>query len=111
MGQMTVVSLLNDGWDTIKEHPDQFIENIDKAITEQYDPVRDYRIHNFANPMEVSASFSADVQQLFFMGHNTMTNLTTTAYATEEDKEFQLKRIKEARKLLDIYEKLIKENK
>lgn len=57
MGQMTVVSLLNDGWDTIKEHPDQFIENIEKAITEQYDPVRDYRIHNFANPMEVSASF------------------------------------------------------
>ena len=28
-----------------------------------------------------------------------------------EDKEFQLKQIKEARKLLDTYEKLIKENK
>lgn len=40
-----------------------------------------------------------------------MTNLTTTAYATAEDKEFQLKRIKEARKLLDTYENLIKENK
>lgn len=111
MGQMTVVSLLNDGWDTIKEHPDQFIENIEKAITEQCEPVRDYQIHNFVNPMEVSASFSADVPQLFFVGHNTMTNLTTTAYTAAEDKDFQMKRIQEARKLLDTYEKLIKENK
>lgn len=30
MGFMTVVSILNDGWDTIKKHPDQFIENIEK---------------------------------------------------------------------------------
>lgn len=28
MGHMTIVSILNDGFDTIENHPDEFIKNI-----------------------------------------------------------------------------------
>jgi len=116
MGFMTVVSILNDGWDTIKKHPDQFIENIEKGMNGNFESdigtyrsmVNDYSVGNFANPMEVAKSFHADTLQVFFVGQNCMTMLTDYSAKEKKDIEFQLKKIKEAKSLISYQQKELK---
>ena len=54
MGYMTVVSILNDGWHTIEEHPQEFVENIFNGMTEGRGPfekqkrVKSYPVGNRA---------------------------------------------------------------
>lgn len=111
---MTVVSILNDGWDTIKQNKDEFIDNIEKGMyginrINKYSSVNDYPVANFCNPMEVATSFHADCSQVFYVGQNSMTMLTDFNTDNKPDIEFQLKRIKEAKKLLNLSEKKLKE--
>ena len=95
---MTVVSILNDGWDTIKQNKDEFIDNIEKGMygINRHSSVNDYPVANFCNPMEVATSFHADCSQVFYVGQNSMTMLTDFNTDNKQDVEFQLKRIKEA---------------
>lgn len=117
MGFMTVVSILNDGWDTIKKHPEQFIKNIEmgmngddeSGISIHNSMVNEYAVGNFANPMEVSKSFHADISHLFYVGQNCMTVLTDYTVKDKRDIEFQLQRIKEAKNLLRHQEKELKD--
>lgn len=116
MGFMTVVSILNDGWDTIKKHPDQFIENIEmgmqgdgeNGIRLYNSMVNEYPVDNFSNPMEVAKSFHADTPHVFFVGRNCMTMLTDYTAKNKKEIEFQLKRIREAKVLLNNQEKELK---
>lgn len=116
MGFMTVVSILNDGWDTIKKHPDQFIKNIEmgmagddeNGIRSYHSMVNEYPVDNFSNPMEVAKSFHADTPHVFFAGRNCMTMLTDYSAKDKKEIEFQLKRIKEAKSLINYQEKELK---
>ena len=116
MGYMTVVSFLNDGISTFKEHPEQVIDNIISGGMgvsngrRLHRAVNDYPVGNFANPMEVAQSFHADFSQVFLAGQNSMTMLTDWRFNNINDMEFQLSRIKEAKRLLTKTEKSLKEN-
>lgn len=112
MGYMTVVSILNDAWETIKRHPEEFIENIEKGMNHPYyqdGAVQSYPVGNYYNPMEVAASFHADVPQVFYAGRNCMTMLTDHTAKKKNDIEFQLERAQEAKKVLNRQEKELKE--
>lgn len=112
MGMMTVVSILNDGWETIKEHPEEFIHNIELGMAgiPSYsrlpgpDSVNYYGVGNHANPMEVSTSFHADHAGIFFVGQNTMTLLNDWRPKSERDMRLQLDRIVATKKALDLVE-------
>lgn len=116
MGYMTVACFLNDGIDHFKEHPKQVIDNIISGGMgvsngrRLHRAVNDYPVGNFVNPMEVSQSFHADLSQVFLAGQNTMTMLTDWRFNSIKDMEFQLARIKEAKRLLTKTEKSLKEN-
>lgn len=117
MGYMTVVSILNDGLDVIKKQPEEFVNNIECGVDgisadRKYrysNNVNDYPVGNFANPMEVAKSFHADNPQIFYVGQNCMTMLTDWTASSKEDMEFQLERIKEAKKTLLVSERDLKE--
>ena len=114
MGYMTVVSILNDGWHTIEEHPDEFVRNIFNGMTEGKEPfgkqkrVKSYPVGNHCNPMQVAKSFHADCPQIFYVGQNCMTMLTDWTAKDRDDIEFQLKRIKSAKSMLNDREKELK---
>ena len=77
MGYMTVVSILNDAWDTIKENPEQFIKNIEEGMESRYGlAVQSYPVGNYANPMEVHRSFHANLNHVLVVGENHMEDLT-----------------------------------
>ena len=111
MGYMTVVSILNDAWENIKRHPDEFIENIEKGMfdTKRCRSVEWYSVGSYVNPMEVSKSFHADNDQVFYVGKNTMTNLTDWNSKSKNEIEFQLKRMKQAKSAINLLEKELKE--
>lgn len=56
MGFMTVVAILNDGWETIKENKEQFINAIEDGMSTGKDPVHYYAIGNHSNPVIVAKS-------------------------------------------------------
>lgn len=110
MGYMTVVSFLNDGFDQLKEHPDQVVDNIINGGN-RYAPndpvVKDYPVGNFVNPMEVAESFHADFSNVFLAGKNSMSMLTNTRCSSMADICYQLEGIKEAKQLLNQAKKNI----
>lgn len=76
MGYMTVVSILNDGWDTIKQNPKTFMENIEKGMHGYgHAAVQSFPVGNYANPMEVHRSRHANMSQLLLVGGNKMEDL------------------------------------
>lgn len=76
MGFMTVVSILNDAWDTIKENPEQFIKNIEEGMENYHgSSVQHYPVGNYANPMEVHRSFHANLNKVLVVGGNHMEDL------------------------------------
>lgn len=87
MGQMTVVSILNDAWPTIKENPEKFIENIEKGMMDYYDSkdVHSYPVGNHANPMEVHTSFHSNMTQVLTVGGNHMENLKDMKPSKRDD--------------------------
>ena len=115
---MTVVSILNDGWNTIKKHPDEFIQNIEKGMEgiPSYSKlpgsrtVNYYGVGNHANPMEVAESFHADHPGIFFVGQNTMTMLNDWRPKSEREMRLQLDRIVAAKRDLDLIEKELRDN-
>ena len=78
MGYMTVVSILNDGWDIMKKNPDIFIENIQKGMSGNYrsSSVQHYPVKGYCNPMEVRRSFHADQSVLVMVGQNHMEDVS-----------------------------------
>lgn len=116
MGYMTVVSILNDGWSTIKNHPDQFIENIEMGMNgsmeyndnESRKMINYYPVAGFCNPMEVAKSFHADTPQVFYVGQNCMTMLTDWTAKDKHSIDFQLERIKQAKSILNYQQKELK---
>jgi hypothetical protein len=75
MGMMTSVTILNDGWHAIKQHPDQFIQNIEKGMSNWRTSVEDYPVGNYANPMQVHRSVHADIPQLLLLYQNSTLDL------------------------------------
>lgn len=115
MGYMTVVNILNDGIGEIERHPQEFVENIKNGMNGSSENgylyrkmVNDYPVGNFANPMEVARSFHADTPQVFYVGGNCMTMLTDWTATDKSDIEFQLKRIKDAKSMINYQEKELK---
>ena len=76
MGMMTSVTILNDGWPTIKTHPEQFIKNISEGMNNYRKTVQDYPVGNHANPMQVHRSVHADIPQLLLLYQNDTLDLT-----------------------------------
>lgn len=77
MGYMTVVSILNDAWNTIKENPEQFIKNIEEGMHSYHGPsINHYPVDNYANPMEVHRAFHANLTHVLVVGGNHMEDLT-----------------------------------
>ena len=90
MGYMTVVSILNDAWETIKEHPEEFIDNIEKGmVCHRGETVKSYPVGNHCNPMEVHQSEHADIPQLLLAHGNAMIDLN--AVRENKDSLFHLK--------------------
>lgn len=87
MGRMTIVSILNDGWATIKENPKQFIDNIEAGMENYYDGkhVHMYPVGNYANPMEVHTAFHDSQMQIVAVGHNHMENVVDINESRTDD--------------------------
>jgi len=77
MGNMTIISVIGDAMDTIKEHPDQFVKNISDGM-HNYGPrkINTYGVGNHANPMMVHQEFHSTLDQLILVGHDYMTNIS-----------------------------------
>ncbi|WP_097005259.1 hypothetical protein [Lacrimispora amygdalina] len=90
MGYMTIISILNDAWETIKQHPEEFIDNIEKGM-EYYrgKTVKSYPVGNHCNPMVVHQSEHADTPQLLLAHCNSMIDLN--AVRENKDSLFHLK--------------------
>lgn len=106
---MTIVSILNDGFDTIENHPDEFIKNIKAGMHGGFaigneKAVNSYPVGNYANPMAVCRSFHADTPQVFFAGRNSLTLLTDSFCNGPKDIQYLLDRIDESKKLLSYFE-------
>jgi fibronectin type 3 domain-containing protein len=76
MGRMTVISILNDAWETIKANPTQFIKNIEKGMNNSESAVQSYPVENYNNPMEVHRSFQSNLNHVMVVGRNHMEDLT-----------------------------------
>ena len=77
MGYMTVVSILNDAWPTIKENPEQFMKNISEGMENYHgSAVQHYPVSNYANLMEVHRSFHANLNKVLVVGGNHMEDLS-----------------------------------
>lgn len=75
MGFMTIISILNDGWDAIKSKPEEFIKNIERGMLFGGSSVRSFGVGYHANPMMVKSSKHADFTQLVMACENRMTDL------------------------------------
>lgn len=77
MGYMTVVSILNDAWDTMKENPKKFMENVEAGMNNYNgSAVQSYPIGSYANYMEVHRSFHSNLNKVLVVGGNHMEDLT-----------------------------------
>ena len=61
MGYQTTIGILNDQWDKIKNHPEEFVDTMDKRIN---------GIEVYQNGVEVTRPHHADDFQLLFSGEN-----------------------------------------
>jgi hypothetical protein len=81
MGFMTTITILNDAFDQIQKDPEEFVDQIQKGlngITDFGDRGRNintYGIGNYCNPIIISKSQHADVDRLYLVGGNMMTEL------------------------------------
>lgn len=89
MGYMTVITILNDGWDLIKKHPDEFIRAIEDGMhTHTRDTVSYHSVANFSSPVIVAKSMHADVPQLILAQYNSMTALNVPQNDTDTLQHF-----------------------
>ncbi|WP_373262240.1 hypothetical protein [Hungatella hathewayi] len=110
MGYMTIVSILNDAWDVIEKHPEEFIENIEKGMhLYKGKTINDFPVGNYCNPMEVHQSVHADVPQLLLAHRNALTDLN----AVKENKDslflmqYQMESLQLAKNLIKCAEENI----
>lgn len=97
MGNMTVVSILQDAWPTIKENPEQFVKNIEDGMNMPFTPagfpipiksINSFAVGNHANPMMVARSWHDSRDKVFIVGHGYMADITETH--DRKDKLFYL---------------------
>ncbi len=97
MGNMTIVSILQDAWPTIKENPEQFVKNIEDGMNMPFTPagfpipiksINSFAVGNHANPMMVARSWHDSRDKVFIVGHGYMADITETQ--TRNDKLFYL---------------------
>jgi len=108
MGFMTTLTFLNDGFDQIEKHPEQFIEAIKLGINgiDKYHKnsgrkfITTHGIGFHVNLVKVAKSHHADDYRLYLVGRNTM---TTFGYANEIDD------IKYRKELVEIAKFIIEE--
>jgi hypothetical protein len=99
MGYMTVVSILNDAWETIKENPDQLLKNIEEGMNSYGNTVQSFPVGNHANPMEVHSSFHANHQVVLVVGGNHMEDLSEMKLTRTNDDyylAYKMRMIKDA---------------
>lgn len=125
MGFMTEISILNDAWHTIKEHPQEFIEKIDEGMRGDRIYARSgeldtsYGIAGYANPLTVYPSHHADVERVYVAGGNSFTALDRYTLGQEygnrlADKDdfihdVLLQRIEAAERMLKEAKEFVKE--
>jgi len=115
MGYMITLTFLNDGFDQIEEHPEQFIDAI-KLGMYGIDKHNNYSNRKFitthgigyhSNLIEVAKSHHADDYRLYLVGRNTM---TTFGYANEiEDIKYRKELVEMVKLIIKDEEKRIKE--
>ena len=105
MGNMGIVVIKTDEWETIKANPEEFVKKISNGL-DGFDEVDDKRIHlceninefpvgNYCNPIEVSKMFHDSQSKIYYVGQNYTTDLTETD-KSRFHLELQLDRIKDA---------------
>ena len=105
MGYMTVISVLNDAWDEMKDKPNVFIENIQKGMHDYNETlVHDYSVGPYANYMEVHASFHSSESKLLLVGLNHMEDVENVATYKKSNPyylKYKLDAIQRAQSILD----------
>lgn len=103
MGYMTVVSILNDAWDTIKQNPEQFIKNIEEGM-HNYNgkAVNHYPVSNYANPMEVHTSFHANLNHVLVVGGNHMEDVVAFQPSRSQEDFYLAYKLRTAQMAKDI---------
>lgn len=104
MGYMTIISILNDGWETIKNHKDEFIEKIENAmVSKNGTKITHCSIHNFSSPLIVHSSQHADVPQVVLAQYNTMIDINESL-----KDNITLEQLKGRKKEIETVKSLIK---
>ena len=87
MGFNTTVLILNDGWDQIMKHPEEFVEKMNPLVSGGLYRSPGYRddtfgvtfgVGNHCNNVQVATNEHADVHSLILSGGNYMTVIGKT---------------------------------
>lgn len=113
MGYMTTITILNDGFDQIKQNPERFVENIQLGMNgintwrKRERKINTYSVGNHCNPMEVAQSHHADEARLYLVYQNMM---TTFGWANDlEDIKLRKRLLEEVKFIIEEEERKIKE--
>jgi hypothetical protein len=80
MGFMTTLTILNDGFDQIQKHPEDFVT----GIRENMNDGGGFGVGNHANCVEVMRSSHADYFRLFATQYNSTVELSPYSRHTQE---------------------------
>lgn len=109
MGYNTTINILNDGFDQIEKHPEEFV----RGVAEKMHEGGNVGVGNHANSVQVARTGHADEFRLYVVKHNSMVELspfnqeTTKIAAQYPDKLRSI--ISGARHMLDILEENLDE--
>lgn len=111
MGFNTTVLILNDAWDQIKKHPEEFVAGIDKMMRRG----GTFGVGNHCNPVQVLRSEHADHFRLYASHGNQITELSPWEPKTKEQierwPEHLRSDIQQARYFLDKLEEALDADK
>lgn len=114
MGNLTTLTIYNDGIDQIKQHPQQFADKVYEAATSMKGPVS-VRIGNHCNLVKVQKSRHADDSTVYVHMGNTVCEMS--AYSDEtlrvmmESPDFFEKMLKEMNQQVKILKKNLKQHR
>lgn len=112
MGNLTTLTIYNDGLDQIREHPEQFAEKVYEAASSMTGPVT-LRIGNHCNLVKVQKTRHADDSTIYVHMGNTVCEMS--AYSNEtlrimtESPDFFEKMLKEMNQQTKILKKNLKQ--
>ena len=96
MGYMTTITIRNDGFDSIKKNPEEFIKAIEEGmngvnkmyLNEKGEPdrksVNDYSVGYHSNPLCVALSHHANIPRLYIVHENMMNIIGSNSNLSEK---------------------------